>query len=725
MASVIKIKRSGTAVGAPGSLKSGELAYTYTNGVNRLYFGKGDDGSGNATSIVQIGGEFYTDLLTVTAGTLTASKAVIVDSNKKVDDWLVDNLQLNGNTLSSTDTNGNIVLDPNGTGLVALDSATVRVGNNNANATITTQGTGDLILNTNAGTDSGSITIADGVDANISITPNGAGKISLDGQLWPNAAGTNGYFLKTDNSGVLEWAAIPSGSFTVAGETGSFAFTTGNTFTLAAGEGIDTVATQPSGSNVTVTISGEDATSSNKGIASFDSTNFTVTTGNVVINDEYVQDTVGAMVSGTGADQTNISVTYDDTNGKLDFSVATATTSVLGVASFSSSNFDVTAGAVSTKSITLGTSTLTNGSSTLTLAGLQQLDVDNIRVDGNTISSTNTDGNIVLDPNGTGTVDVSGAKITNLATPTAASDAATKAYVDATKSGLDVKDSVRLATTAALTATYANGTAGVGATLTNSGTQAALTLDGVPAVAGDRVLVKNQGTALQNGIYTVTDIGSGSTNWVLTRATDFDEDAEVTGGAFTFVEAGNTQADNGYVMTANGIIDVGTDAITFVQFSGAGQIIDGDGLSKSGNTLSVNVDNSTIEINADALRVKDAGITYAKIQNVAGLSVVGRSADTAGVSADITAGTDFNILRRSGTSIGFGSIDLSQAGAVGTSILGVANGGTGVATLTSNGILYGNGTGAVQVTAAGTDGYFLYSNAGIPAWTNTVDGGVY
>ena len=123
MPSIIKIKRSGTAVGAPGSLKSGELAYTYSAGVNRLYFGKGDDGSGNATSIVQIGGEFYTDLLSATAGTLTASKALIVDSNSKLDNLKVDNIDLNGNTISSTDTNGNLILVPNGSGSINFYNA--------------------------------------------------------------------------------------------------------------------------------------------------------------------------------------------------------------------------------------------------------------------------------------------------------------------------------------------------------------------------------------------------------------------------------------------------------------------------------------------------------------------------------------------------------------------------------------------------------------------------
>ena len=123
MAATIKIKRSATAAGAPASLKSGELAYTFTGGVDRLYFGKGDDGSGNATSIVQIGGEYYTNLLSATAGTVTASKALIVDSSSKLDILNVDNITLNGNTISSTDSNGNLIFSPNGTGKVSFYNA--------------------------------------------------------------------------------------------------------------------------------------------------------------------------------------------------------------------------------------------------------------------------------------------------------------------------------------------------------------------------------------------------------------------------------------------------------------------------------------------------------------------------------------------------------------------------------------------------------------------------
>lgn len=119
-----------------------------------------------------------------------------------------------------------------------------------------------------------------------------------------------------------------------------------------------------------------------------------------------------------------------------------------------------------------------------------------------------------------------------------------------------------VATTSNLTATYSNGTSGVGATLTNSGTQAALTLDGITLAAGNRVLVKDQTTALQNGIYTVTNIGSSSTNWILTRATDYDVIAQTVRGDIINVISGTVSSSSLWMLTSS-ITTIGTDSFTF------------------------------------------------------------------------------------------------------------------------------------------------------------------
>ena len=178
---------------------------------------------------------------------------------------------------------------------------------------------------------------------------------------------------------------------------------------------------------------------------------------------------------------------------------------------------------------------------------------------------------------------------------------AVKTYVDAVAQGLTIKESVRVATAAALpTNTYNNGASGVGATLTAIAV-GVLTVDGVAVVLNDRVLVKDEVAGANNGIYFCSVAGTAGVAYVLTRSTSFDSGTEIS-GAFTFVEEGTTLADNGFVCTTNDPITVGTTAISFTQFSGAGQITAGAALTKTGNALDVAVDGASMEINADALR---------------------------------------------------------------------------------------------------------------------------
>ena len=183
----------------------------------------------------------------------------------------------------------------------------------------------------------------------------------------------------------------------------------------------------------------------------------------------------------------------------------------------------------------------------------------------------------------TGSVSLNSQTITNLADPVNSSDAATKSFVEATSQGLDVKDSCVAATTANITIS----------TALNNGD----TLDGVTLSTNDRVLVKNQSTASENGIYVV---GSSPA-----RADDLAAGADAA-GFFTFVEQGTVNADNGFVCTSNkGSAVVGTNNLTIAQFSGAGQITAGDGLDKSGNTLSVDLKaNGGLVIESTEIAVK-------------------------------------------------------------------------------------------------------------------------
>lgn len=160
----------------------------------------------------------------------------------------------------------------------------------------------------------------------------------------------------------------------------------------------------------------------------------------------------------------------------------------------------------------------------------------------------------------TASVSLNNQKITNLLDPTAAQDSATKSYVDAARAGLDLKDSVRAATTA---------------NITLSGTQ---TIDGVAVIAGDRVLVKNQTTGSQNGIYVVA---AGA--WA--RSTDADANAEVTAGMATFVSEGTANGNTQWVLTTDDPITVGTTALTFTQAAGGTSYTAGTGITLTGNAI--------------------------------------------------------------------------------------------------------------------------------------------
>jgi hypothetical protein len=184
----------------------------------------------------------------------------------------------------------------------------------------------------------------------------------------------------------------------------------------------------------------------------------------------------------------------------------------------------------------------------------------------------------------TADVNLNNFKVTNLATPVSSTDAANKQYVDDVAQGLNIHAASYAGTTANLNATYSNGTSGVGATLTNAGAQAAFATDGVSPSINARILVKNQTTQAQNGIYTLTTVGTVSTNWVLTRATDFDTSAEIAGGDFTFVDAGSTLANTGWV-SVDEVSTVGTDPVVFQQFSGAGTYTASTGVLLTGTNF--------------------------------------------------------------------------------------------------------------------------------------------
>ena len=322
------------------------------------------------------------------------------------------------------------------------------------------------------------------------------------------------------------------------------------------------------------------------------------------------------LAGDTGTDVYNTSETLTFAGGAGMQAAITDNTVTINATALTDSNLSGSAGIsnsnLANPQTTLGSSVLTLGATETDIAGLTSLVIDDITIDGQSVTTTASNKNINLSPHGTGSVivpsgyeDRAGFQSQSLAN---------KAYVDQVAQGLDTKPSCRLATTVNLASTYNNGTAGVGATLTAS-SNGALSVDGVTPSVADRILVKDQTTAAENGIYVVTTVGTGSTAFVLTRATPEDQPSELSGGAFVFVEEGSIGSNNGYTFTHTGQPTFGTTALDVAQFSGAGQIIAGAALSKDGNTMDVEVDNSSIDVLGDQLRVKPLGVQNSMVAN--------------------------------------------------------------------------------------------------------------
>ncbi len=760
MASIVRIKRSEVS-GNPSTLGQGELAYSALtdNGVNggdRLYVGMGTETAGNAVNHVVVGGKYFTDKLDHNPGTLTANSAIIVGTDSKIDNLKVDNLDIDGNTISSTNANGNIALEPNGSGSVVLD-----------------------------------------------------------GQSWPQTSGTTGQYLKTDGSGQTTWSSLPPSDFTIAGDTGTDLFSTGGTLNFIGTDPIDTAVT-----NDTVTISIKDASNTTKGAASFNNIDFSVTAGAVSINSEAIQDIVGTMVSTntetgiavtyddtsgkldfavnnpvitisgdvdgtatmTNLGNTTIAVTLDTVNSNvgtfgsassvpvvtvnakglvtavstagistsftiaadtgvpdvfnngqtlsivggegIDTSVSASTNTITisaenasdtnkGVATFNTANFAVTSGDVIIKdagvtnaklvnsSVTLGTSNVALGGTITSLAGLTEVQVDNININGNSVTATDVNGSVVLVPNGTGVVDVTDSRITGVSTPVNATDAANKSYVDNAITGLSFKESVNL---------FAN------TNIALTGSTSTLVIDGHSALDqtdnGYRVLLTAQTTGSQNGIYVYADNG---TTYTLSRSADADVYTELE-GASAFVVEGSVYAQTGWVQTNHYLTDFSGQ--TWVQFSGSGAYVAGEGLTLTGTTFNVGAgDGVTVTANAVSLSASVAG---------AGLTHAAGVIDAVGTANRISVGADaIDIASTYAGQTSITTLGTISTGTWSANAIAATKGGTGLTTYTTGDILYSNATNSLAKLSIGTSGKVLQVNgSGVPVWSD-IDGGTY
>ena len=373
-----------------------------------------------------------------------------------------------------------------------------------------------------------------------------------------------------------------------------------------------------------------------------------------------------------------------------------------------------------------------------------------------TITATGTNQNVNLVPTGTGSVNVGNFIISNVATPVADSDAATKKYVDDVAQGLNIHDSCQAATPNTLavvtggTITYNNGTAGVGANLTTTGSFNLI--DGVNVqTSGTRILVKNEANTVHNGIYT------WSNATVITRAADFNSVPEVEAGDFVFVTAGTLYDNTGWVQISSpAAIGGASDFIEFTQFSGAGTYTAGTGLQLDGSVFSIanttvtpgaygNGDyNATFTVNQQgqlsaaanvAITANAANLTGTTLAativnssltsvgtltalNVTGNAIAGNVyANSGTIGASLLAGTLTTAAQPNVTSVG----TLTSLTVTGTATAGnLSTGGT--LSVTGNANVGNLGTGGLIVATGNVTGGNL-TTAGVVAATGNVTGG--
>ena len=561
------------------------------------------------------------------------------------------------------------------------------------------------VTNLPDGTQIGNLSITDqtvtgqDTDANIILTPNGTGQVVTSGNVTASFFYGNGSQLTG-----IDTSGIQNG--------------TSNVRIPAADGNIELNVDGALTANVTDT--GIVMTSGNLNLGNVIATGVGTFTGNVSAGNVDGGNLVSAnFFTGTLIDGTS-NVTVNN-NGNVDLVAAGNSTAVIS----------------GTGANIVGT---INANGVATLGSVVTAQVTGAGSGNLTLRAGSADDYVEIRPTGTGQVHVGGFKIESLGTPTASTDAATKQYVDDLAQGLAIQapaivgSTDTLATMSGGTVTYDNGTAGVGATLTISGSTLTA-IDGVTLTVGDRIVIKDEASLPNNGIYTYTS------TTVLTRATDFDTPTEMAGGDFIFIQQGTTLNDTGFVMT-DPVVTVGTSDVTFVQFSGAGSFTAGAGLTLTGTVFSVNTDNLTTDISGGNVVVKTSaqfttpdigaatGTSLTATSNVAGGNlttvgvvsatgnVIGGNITTAGVVAatgnvsggNITTGAKVvavgNIDSTSGifNGDGFGLSNIPAANITGLSLSGIANGTSNVDIAAADGNISMGVNGVADIVIVADDG---------------------